>query len=102
MKKKGENQPFLFKTFGEQLQAIYIAVHDGKIDPRLIKNKNRRRLLLKTLTVKEAAKEVKRTEKTIYRWIDEGFLMNIIRVRDGYLIPESEIKRIKVIINPQI
>lgn len=55
---------------------------------------------MKTLTVKEAAKEVKRTKKTIYRWIDEGFLKNIIRVRDGYLIPESEIERIKVIVNP--
>lgn len=55
----------------------------------------------KTFTVKETAEIVNRSEKTIYRWIDEGFLQNIIKVRDGYLIPKDEIDRIFVIVNPR-
>ncbi len=57
---------------------------------------------MKKFTVKEAAEEVNRKPKTIYRWIEEGFLKNVIKVRDGYLIPKAEIERIKIIINPQI
>jgi excisionase family DNA binding protein len=53
-------------------------------------------------TVKQVAKMLNRHPKTVYRWIDEGFLQNIIRVRDGYLIPKKEIERVQVIINPQI
>lgn len=52
-------------------------------------------------TIREAALEVNRHPKTLYRWIDEGFLQNIIRVRDGYLIPKIEIQRLKVMINPK-
>ena len=50
-------------------------------------------------TVRQAALEVGRHPKTLYRWIDEGFLENIFRVRDGYLIPKCEIDRIKIRIN---
>lgn len=56
-------------------------------------------------TVKETACMVHRTPDTIYRWIDEGFIQNFIKVRDGYLIPKTEIDRILVKIsfekNPQ-
>jgi len=51
-------------------------------------------------TVRQVALEVNRHPKTVYRWISEGFLQNITRVRDGYLIPKKEIERIKIIINP--
>jgi excisionase family DNA binding protein len=51
------------------------------------------------LTVKEVSQEVGRKPKTIYRWIEEGYLKNVIKVRDGYLIPKTELERIKVIIN---
>lgn len=52
------------------------------------------------LTVREAAKMVNRSPDTIYRWIDEGFLEHYFRVRDGYLIPKSEIERILIEIRP--
>lgn len=48
------------------------------------------------LTVKEAAAIVRRSPDTIYRWIDEGFLTDYTRVRDGYLIPRAEIDRLMV------
>ncbi|MCK5235831.1 MAG: helix-turn-helix domain-containing protein [Deltaproteobacteria bacterium] len=49
----------------------------------------------KNLTVKETAKIFKREPKTIRRWIDEGQMFNrFIKVKDGYLIPQSEIDRI--------
>lgn len=51
-------------------------------------------------TVRQAAFEVNRHPDTIYRWIQEGFLQNIVRVRDGYLIPKTEIQRLKVPFNP--
>jgi len=51
-------------------------------------------------TVRQAAKIFNRHPGTIYRWIDEGFLQHYYRVRDGYLIPRTEIDRILVEINP--
>ena len=45
-------------------------------------------------TVNEVARIVGRHRKTIYRWIDEGFLENVIRIRSGYLIPKEEVDRI--------
>ncbi len=52
-------------------------------------------------TVKETAEMVRRTPDTIYRWIEEGFLENFIKVRDGYLIPKTEIDRILIKISLQ-
>ena len=65
--------------------------------------KNKRGKMNKTewITVGEAANEFNRTPKTIYRWIEEGFLQNVIKVRDGYFIPKEEIDRIRIIINPK-
>lgn len=45
------------------------------------------------LTTQEAARIFRRNRMTIYRWIAEGFL-DAKKVRDGYLIKESEINRI--------
>lgn len=50
--------------------------------------------MIKYYTVKEAAPIFKRDIKTIYRWIQEGFLKDVTKVKDGYLIPETEIERI--------
>lgn len=47
-------------------------------------------------TVKETARMVRRTPDTIYRWIEEGFIENFVKVRDGYLIPKTEIDRILI------
>jgi len=44
-------------------------------------------------TVKETAKIFRRHERTIYRWLAEGFIHGK-KVRDGWLIPEEEIKRV--------
>ena len=55
---------------------------------------------IEKFTVKEAAKVFNRSPDTIYRWIGEGFLQNYYRVRDGYLIPRTEIDRILVEIKP--
>ena len=52
-------------------------------------------------TVKETARMVHRTPDTIYRWIDEGFITDFIKVRDGYLIPKTEIERILIRISPE-
>jgi excisionase family DNA binding protein len=52
-------------------------------------------------TVKETARMVHRSPDTIYRWIEEGFLQNFIKVRDGYLIPKTEIERILIQISLQ-
>ena len=51
------------------------------------------------LTVKQMADEINRSPKTIYRWIEEGFLKNVIRIRDGYKIPATEVNRIKIVVN---
>lgn len=48
----------------------------------------------KNYTVKECASIFKRSEDTIRRWIAEGFFKKAYRVRDGYLIPDEEVKRI--------
>lgn len=49
----------------------------------------------KLLTVAEVAPLLRRSKKTIYRWIDEGRVFkDVRRVRDGYLIPEEEVFRI--------
>jgi len=49
----------------------------------------------KFMTVKEVAIVFRRSHDTIYRWISEGKIFNnVLKVRDGYLIPESEVKRI--------
>ncbi len=50
--------------------------------------------MIKYYTVKEMAGIVHRDIRTIYRWIDEGFVKNYAKVKDGYLIPESEVSRI--------
>lgn len=47
------------------------------------------------MTVNQLAFRVKRSPKTIYRWRREGFLKEVIKVRDGYLIPEREVNRIE-------
>jgi Helix-turn-helix domain len=47
------------------------------------------------LTVKETARILRRTPKTLYGWIRAGVVFNqVTRVRDGYLIPAAELKRI--------
>lgn len=49
----------------------------------------------KFMTVREVATILKRSTDTIYRWIAEGkVLQDVRRVNDGYLIPETEVKRI--------
>ncbi len=45
----------------------------------------------KYFTVKETARIVRRTEDTIRRWIEEGFLKEWIKVKDGYLIRQDEV-----------
>jgi excisionase family DNA binding protein len=47
-------------------------------------------------TVRETATMLSRSRDTIYRWIEEGYIQHYFRVRDGYLIPQSEINRILV------
>lgn len=47
----------------------------------------------KLLTVKEVADIFRRNVKTIYRWIENGTI-RAHKVTDGYLIEETEIKRI--------
>ncbi len=44
-------------------------------------------------TVKEVAQTFQRHPRTIYRWLDEGFLRGK-KVRDGWLIPEEEIAKL--------
>lgn len=48
----------------------------------------------KFYTVAQTAEVFNRTDRTIRRWIHEGFIQQFSYVRDGYLIPEPEIKRI--------
>lgn len=46
------------------------------------------------MTVREVAALFRRSRKTIYRWIDEGRVFkNVIKVKDGILIPEAEVRR---------
>jgi excisionase family DNA binding protein len=44
-------------------------------------------------TVKELAERFHRHPRTIYRWLDEGYIHGK-KVRDGWLIPEEEAGRI--------
>ncbi len=49
----------------------------------------------KYLTVQEVADIFRRSKRTILRWIEEGNpITEFTRVRDGVLIPESEVERI--------
>jgi predicted site-specific integrase-resolvase len=49
------------------------------------------------LTCREVAKICRRDVQTVRRWISEGYLKKYIKVKDGYLIPEEELKRILTI-----
>ena len=47
------------------------------------------------MTVREVAEVFRKSSKTIYRWVDEGKVFReVVRVNDGVLIPEREVKRI--------
>ncbi len=49
----------------------------------------------KLMTVSEVAVIFRKSKDTIYRWISEGKVFrDIHKVGDGYLIPESEVKRV--------
>jgi len=49
----------------------------------------------KNFTVKECAGIFRCSSRTIYRWISKGEIFNnIIKVKDGYLIPKEEIDRL--------
>jgi excisionase family DNA binding protein len=45
------------------------------------------------LEVRQVAKTLKRHPRTIYRWLDEGFLHGK-KVKKGWLIPYEEIERV--------
>ena len=45
------------------------------------------------LTVKEVASIVRRHQRSIYRWLDEGFITGK-KLRGGWLIPRHEMDRI--------
>ncbi len=46
------------------------------------------------MTVREVAELFRRSRKTVYRWIDEGRVFKeVVRVNDGILIAEDEVKR---------
>ena len=45
------------------------------------------------LTVREVAKLVRRHQRSVYRWLDEGFIAGK-KLRGGWLIPRDEIDRI--------
>jgi excisionase family DNA binding protein len=42
------------------------------------------------VTVKEAAQLIRRSERTIYRWLEEGFLP-AKKVKDGWLIKPEDL-----------
>jgi len=47
------------------------------------------------LTVNEVAVMLRRTPRTIYRWLDKGTMFSRARkVKDGWLIPESDVFRL--------
>ncbi len=47
------------------------------------------------MTVREVAEVFRKSRKTIYRWVEEGKVFReVVRVNDGVLIPEREVKRI--------
>jgi excisionase family DNA binding protein len=43
-------------------------------------------------TVKEVAKIFHRHPRTVYRWLDEGYIRGK-KVRDGWLLPEEEVEK---------
>jgi hypothetical protein len=43
--------------------------------------------------VREFAEIVRRHPRTIYRWLEEGFIVGT-KVKDGWLITQSELNRI--------
>jgi len=45
------------------------------------------------ITVQETAKIFRRHPRTIYRWLEEGFLHGK-KIKDGWFIPRDEIERI--------
>lgn len=45
------------------------------------------------MTVKEFAQTLRRHPRTIYRWLDEGFLRGK-KVKDGWLIDQEEVERV--------
>lgn len=48
----------------------------------------------KFMTVKEVAIVFRRSQDTIYRWLADGKTFNkVVKVKDGYLIPEEDVKR---------
>ncbi len=47
------------------------------------------------MTVREVAEVFRKSSKTIYRWVEEGKVFReVVRVNDGILIPEREVKRL--------
>ena len=51
----------------------------------------------KNLRVAQVAKRLDVSDKTIYRWLDEGVIFNpkkIVRINKSPRIPESEVQRI--------
>lgn len=53
--------------------------------------------MAKFFSVNEVADLLKRTPKTIYRWLTEGGMFlpgEVSKVKDGYLIKESAVDRI--------
>ncbi len=49
----------------------------------------------KYLTAREVADLFRRDIRTVYRWIREGYISEVYRVRDGFLIPEREVEKLK-------
>jgi excisionase family DNA binding protein len=49
----------------------------------------------KFLTAREVAELFHRNIRTVYRWIHEGHISQAYKVRDGFLIPESEVEKLK-------
>lgn len=49
----------------------------------------------KCLTVKMVAEIFSKCPGTIRRWIKAGVFKRVIRIMDGFLIPEKEVYRVK-------
>ena len=47
----------------------------------------------KYFTVQEVAQVLRRHPRTVYRWLDEGYLHGK-KDRDGWLIPAEEVERL--------
>ena len=48
----------------------------------------------KYLTAAEVALELRRSPRTVYRWLGEGFFPHAFKVKDGHLIPQADINRL--------